>query len=83
MSHAAFNITPSDTINLPGATVGGIFVGGAGNLTVQPLAGGPAVTFTGITAGTLLPIIANKVFATGTTATAMVGFPTAATSRGG
>lgn len=82
MSHAAFNIVPSDTVNLPGATVGGIYVGGAGNVTVVPLAGGPSVVFTAVAAGTLLPIIATRVMATGTSATLMVGLPASAIGRG-
>jgi hypothetical protein len=76
MSFAAFNIVPSDTINLPGVTVGGLYVGGAGNLTAQPAAGGPAVVLTAVPAGTTIPnLVVNKVFATGTSATSIVGFP--------
>lgn len=74
MAHAAIAITPSDTANLPGATVGGIYIGGAGNITVQPLAGGPAVALVGLPVGTMVPLVVNKVFATGTTATNIVGF---------
>jgi len=70
---AAFSITPSDTANLPGNTTGGIWVGGAGNITLLPVNGSAAITLTAVPAGTLLPIVAQKVFAGGTSATQLVG----------
>lgn len=72
-AYGAYNVTPSDTANLPGVATGGLYVGGAGNLTVQ-LANGDAVTLTAVPAGTLVPLIANKVFATGTSATLIIAF---------
>ena len=59
------SVTPSDTTTITGAR--GIWVGGAGNVTVTT-AGGD-VTLNAVPAGTLLPIKATKVKATGTTAT--------------
>lgn len=72
----AFVPTQSDTANLTsrGGTSGalkGLFVGGAGNLKVR-MADGIDVTFTGVAAGTLLPIQVIRVWTTGTTATNIV-----------
>jgi len=65
----AIAITPSDSANLA-ATSRGIYIGGSGNLTVE-MAGGQTVTFTGVSAGCILPIRVNKVL-TSTTATYLV-----------
>ena len=46
-------------------------VGGAGNVKVRMIAG-TDITFTGVIAGTILPIQFNIVYNTGTTATNMV-----------
>lgn len=48
-----------------------LFVGGAGNVAVA-LQDGTVVTFTGVLAGTILPIAGSKVMSTNTTATNMV-----------
>lgn len=64
-------ITPSDTLLLPGATTGGIWVGGTGTLTVTTV-GGTKVEFQAIPAGTLIPIVATQVWSTGTSATLLV-----------
>jgi hypothetical protein len=48
-----------------------LYVGGAGDLKVKT-AGGDEVTFTGILAGTFLPVQVVRVFATGTTATTVL-----------
>lgn len=62
-------VVPSDGSDLPRA--GRLFVGGAGAVKVTTIAG-TDVTFTGVVAGTVLPVRVKKVFATGTTATNMV-----------
>jgi hypothetical protein len=67
----AFAITPSDAVDFTNDTRA-IYVGGAGNLTVV-MQSGAVVLFTAVPAGTVLPIRADRVNATGTTATAMVG----------
>ena len=67
----AFAITPHDTNELSFVTRG-IYIGGAGNLKVTT-AGGDTVTFTGVLAGTIIPIQAKLVFSTLTTATSLVG----------
>lgn len=66
-----FAITPHDTTNFA-YTVRGIYVGGAGNVVAINEAG-TAVTFIGVPAGTILPIYANRVNSTSTTATSLVG----------
>lgn len=75
-------VTPSDSTDLQ-YTTRGLYVGGAGNVTVDmygPLnPNGPdrslnpvTVTFTGVTAGSILPIACRRVRSTGTTATGIV-----------
>ena len=73
-SESAFTavaITPSDSTNFT-FVVRGIYVGGAGNVVIvnQDLT---TCTFTGVPAGTILPVKAVRVNSTSTTATAMVG----------
>lgn len=63
-------ITPNDGADLA-YTTRGIYVGGAGNIVAT--VGGTDVTFTAAQAGTVLPIRATRIKATGTTATALVG----------
>lgn len=70
-------VTPSNTADIP--YVGGgdinwpcvLFIGGAGNLRVLT-AGGDDVTFTGVLAGSFLPVQVTRVFSTGTTATNII-----------
>ena len=66
-----FAITPSDSANLPGATTAGIVATAAGTITAT-LLNGSTVTFQ-IAAGIMMPIIATKVFSTGTSASGLVG----------
>lgn len=60
-------VTPNDSTDLS-YTTRAIYVGGAGNLAVV-MAGGQTVTFTGVTAGAILPIRVSRVMSTNTTAT--------------
>lgn len=72
-------VTPSNTVDIP--YVGGdgttpswpcvLYIGGAGNVRVLT-AGGDDVVFTGVLAGTFLPVQVIRVFATNTTATNIV-----------
>jgi len=67
----AFAITGNDSTDLtvfPRA----IYVGGAGNVKVITL-GGDTVTFSGVLAGTVLPVRVKRVFSTDTTATNLLG----------
>lgn len=66
-----FAITANDADDLAAETRA-IYVGGAGSLALV-LASGDEVTFTGLTAGTFLPVRAVRVKTTGTSATQLVG----------
>lgn len=66
----AEDITPSDTtVYNDGRQV---FVGGAGDVAVEPFYGQNTVTFT-LEAGQLVPVVCRRVLATDTTATGLVG----------
>ena len=69
-------VTPSDTDNIPSLSGGAnngcvLYVGGAGNVRVLT-AGSDDVTFTGVNAGTFLPIQVLRVYSTSTTATTIL-----------
>ena len=66
----AVAVTPSDATVLD--ITKAVYVGGAGNLAVIMADDTAAVTFTGVAAGTVLPIRVQKVMATNTTATSVV-----------
>jgi hypothetical protein len=66
----AVAITTSDTVNFTEGACRAIYVGGAGNITA--IVNGAAVLFTAVPVGTVLPVEATRVNATGTAATAMV-----------
>ena len=68
----AFSITPDDNADLA-LLPRGLWVGGAGDISVILIDDTAAVTFVGILAGSLLPIRAQRVRSTGTTATNIVG----------
>ncbi len=63
-------VSPSDSVDLTVMTRG-LWVGGAGNIVVT-MRGGGDVTFSGIPAGTLLPISVSRVKSTLTTATLII-----------
>jgi hypothetical protein len=63
-------IVPDDGADLATATRA-VWVGGGGDLRVRML-GGAEVTLRGVGSGSLLPLRLARVFATGTTATALV-----------
>jgi hypothetical protein len=70
----AFPVTKSDTDKFMPATGGKInalYVGGAGNVVVRTLSG-RTITFTGVPAGTVLPIQCERVM-NATTATLIIG----------
>ncbi len=69
---SAFAITPNNSTQLTSVTRA-VYVGGAGNLTVLMDNDTSNVTFTGVPAGSILPIRVRLVAATGTTATSIVG----------
>ncbi len=68
---SAFPITPSDTVDLPGPTTAGVYVGTGGTLTVTFVGQTRSVQLT-VPAG-LAPIVVSKVWAAGTSATGLSG----------
>lgn len=70
-ARAAFAITPHDTNFLPALTLG-IYVGGIGNIAILDSEDGVPI-FVGVVVGSIIPVRAQKVFATGTTATNLLG----------
>lgn len=60
-------VTPSDTVDLTN-TSRAVYVGGAGDLKVD-MADQGTVTFSGVPAGTVLPIRVTRIYNTGTAAT--------------
>lgn len=49
-----------------------VWVGGTGNVTVLPFGATTTVTFTGVPAGTVLPVMVRRINLTGLTATSLV-----------
>ncbi|MBO3758685.1 hypothetical protein [Ciceribacter sp. L1K22] len=68
---SGFPVVPSDTVPLP-ETTRALYVGTGGDVSVL-FASGASVTLKAIPGGTLLPIRASRVAATGTTAADIVG----------
>lgn len=68
---SGFSITPNDATDLA-ETVRALYVGGGGNLSVTMLSG-EVLTLANVFAGSILPLRAVRVRATGTTATDIVG----------
>lgn len=66
-----FAVTPADDTPLA-ETTRALYVGGAGDVTLT-LVSGATLGFANVPAGTLLPVRATAIKATGTTATALVG----------
>lgn len=65
-------ITTSDTVDESKGPFRAIFCGVAGNIAVVGL-DNVAVTFVGVLAGAILPLIGRRVNATNTTASSLVG----------
>jgi hypothetical protein len=68
----AFEITPSDTLNLPALTRG-LYVGVSGDVKVTMAGNNGTVTFVNLAAGMIHPLRVEKVFANGTDATNIIG----------
>lgn len=60
-------VTPADGADLADFSRA-LYIGGAGDVKVTTV-GGSTLTFSAVAAGTMLPVRAARVFATGTTAT--------------
>lgn len=66
-------VTKSDTVMLTFGRCRSLYVGGAGDIAVKfAETGETAVTFTGVPAGSILPVSCKYVMSTNTTATAIV-----------
>lgn len=63
-------VTPSDSVDLTN-TSRGLYVGVAGDVSVEMAGTGTAIVFTGVLAGSILPIRITRVNSTSTTATNM------------
>ncbi len=72
-SRPPFNIMSSDTCELPHITRA-LYIGGDGDVRVE-MYSGQIITFMEANSGSVIPIRVIKVFATGTTATRIVGIP--------
>jgi hypothetical protein len=68
----AFPITPDDVALLP-QPVRGIHVGEGGHVVLDTYGGQTAVRFANVQTGTVLPVTALRVRATGTTANSLIG----------
>jgi hypothetical protein len=62
-------VTPSNSTVLTG--VRAVWVGGAGDIAIMAVDDSAAVTFT-VPSGTMLPVFAKRIMATGTSATNIV-----------
>ena len=69
-SDTSLAITPSDTLAQPICRA--LYVGGAGNITGRLAFDTVDTVFSGVAAGTILPLQFKLIKATGTTATLMV-----------
>lgn len=67
----AFAVTPDDVANLA-VTSRYLYIGGAGDLSVEMTGDNANVVFSTVPAGTILPIRVCKVHASGTTANGIV-----------
>lgn len=68
----AFAVTPSDTADNELTYVArALYIGGSGNVSLKT-GNGETVLFTAVEAGSILPIEVRQVFATNTTASAIV-----------
>jgi len=68
---AAVAVTPSDTVDLAYTTTG-LYIGATGTVRVRFKDDPTAVTFTGVPTGTILPVLVDRVFATGTSASSII-----------
>ncbi len=63
-----YAVTPDDNNDLPNGPCKAIYVAGAGNVNINLLGGGTAV-LTGLAAGQVVNVQAQRILATSTTAT--------------
>ena len=70
----ALAVTPSDGSDLTGEPFYAVYVGTGGNLKVDMSDGGAAVTLSNVASGQLLPIMVERIYSTGTTASNIIAF---------
>ena len=70
----ALAVTPSDGSDLTGEPFFAVYVGTGGDLRVDMADGGSAVTLSNVASGQLLPIMVERIYATGTTASNIIAF---------
>lgn len=70
-AQAAYEITTTDTTAFA-SPFRALYIGGAGNVALITF-GGASITFNGLLAGSILPVGGQRVNATNTTATNLVG----------
>ena len=70
----ALAVTPSDGSDLSGEPFYAVYVGTGGNLKVDMADGGSAVTLSNVASGQLLPIMVERIYDTGTTASNIIAF---------
>lgn len=74
-AHVFASATSSGAVTKSDSTVlnfNALYVGGAGDVAVKHSEGGSAVTYSAVSAGTILPICGVRVMSTNTTATLLV-----------
>lgn len=64
-------VTPNDSADLANFAVA-LYIGGAGDVSVDTVSGQESVVFAGLAAGTILPVRVKRVNSTSTTATSIV-----------
>ena len=64
-------VTPSDTTDLA-RPARGLYIGGAGDIRLDTVGGQTNVLFAGTVTGSIVPVQATRIRATGTTATNIV-----------
>lgn len=64
-------VTPNDSADLSNVAVA-LYVGGSGDVSVDTVGGQVSVVFSGVSAGTVLPVRVRRVNSTSTTATDIV-----------
>lgn len=69
---SCFDVEPSDTETLSHVTKG-IYIGVGGDVRLQSLSGSAPVTYKNLADGSYIAVRVARVFATGTTASAIVG----------
>jgi len=70
----ALAVTPSDGSDLSGEPYFAVWVGTGGDLKVDMSDGGSAVTLSNCASGQLIPIMVERIYATGTTASNIIVF---------